>query len=291
MTQQAQPSSWCLSQREKIVLFGKTGDGKSRAGNTILREKVFIPKASANSVTDQCERRQMKVHGRKITVIDTPGFFDTDHNDEETKSEIVKSLIECAPAVDAFIIVLKVGRHTRHENEVVQKLLNTLNEDALKRAVILFTFGDQLEGKTIKEFVKASSQLQELVDKCRGRGHFIDNKYREKKRIWGNKSNKVQVKNLLKTIDKMVKENGCYSNELLQMLEKEIQEERKLFMKKFLSSNRSGDRCSKGGEAMQRCFREEEEKTRGARKNLFIYESRFCLLTILMDSQVSKSMF
>jgi len=36
-------------------------------------------------------------------------------------------------------------------------------------------------------------------------------------------------------------------------------------------------------------FREEEEKTRGARNNLFIYESRFCLLTIQMDSQVSKS--
>ncbi len=32
-------------------------------------------------------------------------------------------------------------------------------------------------------------------------------------------------------------------------------------------------------------------KTRGAWKNLFIYESRFCLLMILMDSQVSKSMF
>ncbi len=30
--------------------------------------------------------------------------------------------------------------------------------------------------------------------------------------------------------------------------------------------------CNEGGEAMLRCFREEEEKTRGARKNLFIYE-------------------
>ncbi len=36
------------------------------------------------------------------------------------------------------------------------------------------------------------------------------------------------------------------------------------------------------------CFREGEEKTRGC-TNLFIYESQFCLLTILMDSQVSKS--
>ncbi len=45
---------------------------------------------------------------------------------------------------------------------------------------------------------------------------------------------------------------------------------------------------NEGVEAM-RCFREKEEKTRGARRNLFIYESRFCLLAILMDSQVSKS--
>ncbi len=35
--------------------------------------------------------------------------------------------------------------------------------------------------------------------------------------------------------------------------------------------------CNEGGE--------------DARKNLFIYESQFYLLTILMDSQVSKSMF
>uniref|UniRef100_A0A8C1DN88 AIG1-type G domain-containing protein n=1 Tax=Cyprinus carpio carpio TaxID=630221 RepID=A0A8C1DN88_CYPCA len=207
----------------KIVLLGKTGDGKSTAGNTILREKMFIPKVSANSVTAHCERRQRKVHGRKITVIDTPGFFDMDHNDAETKSEIVKSLIECAPVVDAFIIVLKVGRH---DNEVVQKFLNTLHKDALKHAVILFTFGEQLEGKTIKEFVKDSSQLQELVDKCGGRCHVIDNKY-WKKRIWGNKSNRVQVKNLLKTIDKMVEENGCCTNEFLQKLEKHIQEDEK----------------------------------------------------------------
>ncbi len=42
------------------------------------------------------------------------------------------------------------------------------------------------------------------------------------------------------------------------------------------------------GEALH-CFREEEEKTKGAHNNLS-YESRFCLLTILMDSQVSKSL-
>uniref|UniRef100_A0A8C1XXQ6 AIG1-type G domain-containing protein n=1 Tax=Cyprinus carpio TaxID=7962 RepID=A0A8C1XXQ6_CYPCA len=169
----------CPTQSENIVLIGNTGNGKSSVGNMILRKTVFITKASANSVTTQCQRNENMVSKKQITVIDTPDFFDIeDGKEEEMKSEILKALIECAEGIHTFIIVLKVGRFTKNE----KRLLNTLTEDALKHTLILFTFGEQLEGQTIEEFLKTNSQLKELADKCGGRCHVIDKYWNRKKK-------------------------------------------------------------------------------------------------------------
>ena len=202
--------------------MGKTGAGKSSLVNTIFGEELFKISHDPNSETGKCQAKYRSVNGRSITLIDTPGLFDTDRSEEELKPEIVRCITECAPGPHAFLIVLKVEKYTKHEQEVIKTICDSFSEEVFKYATVVFTYGDQLsEGQKIEDFVSKNRLISDLVKKCGGRCHIIDNRYWNKNPTDEYRSNKFQVEELLKTIDKMVMENNgrCYTNEMLQKVE------------------------------------------------------------------------
>ncbi|KAL7374478.1 hypothetical protein ABVT39_001455 [Epinephelus coioides] len=238
----------------RVVILGKTGAGKSSLANTIFGEKPFKVDHTANSGTIACQAETRSVNGRNITLVDTPGFFDTDRPEEELKREIVRCITECAPGPHAFLIVLKVEKFTEHEKAVINKIHQYFSEEVFKYATVVFTYGDQLKGQTIEEFVRQNKSLSDLVKKCGGRCHVIDNEYWKNSQQDEYRSNKFQVKELLKTIDELTEANkgGCYTNEMLQVVQ-EIIEQKKMHIRKS-SGNMSEEEITR--QAKDRTFKE-----------------------------------
>uniref|UniRef100_A0A673HQG6 AIG1-type G domain-containing protein n=1 Tax=Sinocyclocheilus rhinocerous TaxID=307959 RepID=A0A673HQG6_9TELE len=127
----------------RIVLLGKTGVGK---------------KAFKSILTSRSVKETSEFNKRWITVIDTPGLYDSGVDKVEIRKEIVMCISMEAPGPHVFLLTVKMI----HE---------TFGDKSRMYTMVLFTRGDQLRGRRIPDLIEDDKSLKSLIQQCGHRYH------------------------------------------------------------------------------------------------------------------------
>ena len=140
------------------------------------------------------------VAGRKITVVDTPGwwkYLSALFTPDWVKSELRRSVTLDGKNPHAILLAIPADTTFREEQrKITVDNMKMFGEQVWRHTIVLFTCGDLLGETTIEEHIESEGEpLRWLVEKCGNRYHVLGKDQDEES---------PQVTELLKKIDEMV---------------------------------------------------------------------------------------
>ena len=120
----------------RLVMLGRTGAGMTSTANSILNEHIFEErkeKVDTKSKTLRCDLVQRTFDGRRLTIIDTPGFFNTERSEKHTEWEIDRCVSLAHPGPHAFLLVISMtNRFPPEAQETIRRMEAKFGKDIYK---------------------------------------------------------------------------------------------------------------------------------------------------------------
>ena len=183
---------------------------------------AFKTDTSATSVTTQTQYNEADRFGKRLIVVDTPGYLDTNMTKNEIEMEISRWYSLVSPGIHAIILVVRVGRFTEEDQKTVDYFMTVFGEEVKNYLIVVFTDKEKLVKKTVEEYVQTypkSSNLRKLVD--------ANNRYMAMGYTGNVKDRDDEVKQILSMVEEISGKDGknYYSNKIFQEVEKILKEE------------------------------------------------------------------
>ena len=132
--------AWAKEKELRILVTGKTGQGKSTLVNGILGVKVAREGAGADRCTTTVEPHYMVVKDIPITVFDSPGLQDRTVNE----AEYIQGMQEICERLSLVLYCTKMNntRLTDDDKNAMIRLTKAFGEELWEHAVFALTFAN-----------------------------------------------------------------------------------------------------------------------------------------------------